>query len=203
MADLRVVVAAVAAAAGARWALPVPWWVGAAAAGLALWRRWPAVLCVAVLLLAARAGPPVPGRRHAAADRARGGRGDPPRRSGRQVRGGPGHGPAGTGARRALGPTRRGRPASPPTGGRAAHHQRPDRAPVTGDRGAAGPPARAGPGARRHGDGLVTRRRRQHGREPASGAPSRTAPTCCPAPTGPCSSASCWATTAASPPRSL
>jgi len=53
VADLWVVAAAVAAAAGAWWALPVPWWVGAAGAGLALWRRWPAVLCVAVLLLAA------------------------------------------------------------------------------------------------------------------------------------------------------
>ncbi len=53
MADLWVVAAAVAAAAGAWWALPVPWWLGAAGAGLALWRRWPAVLCVALLLLAA------------------------------------------------------------------------------------------------------------------------------------------------------
>ena len=166
VADLWVVAAAVAAAAGAWSALPVPWWLGAAGAGLALWRRWPAVLCVAVVLLAAGlAHRSLAGATPLPAGPVRGEvtlLDDPVDRFGAvraTARLGRAH--VELWARRG-----RGRPAAPPPGGRAAHHHRPDRTDVPGDRRAAGPPARAGPGARRRGDGLVTRRRREHGREP-------------------------------------
>ena len=53
MGDVWVVVLAAAAAAGSWWAGPLPWWLGAVLAAVAWFRRWPALLVVAVLLLAA------------------------------------------------------------------------------------------------------------------------------------------------------
>lgn len=53
MGDVWVVVLAAAAAAGSWWAGPVPWWLGALLGAVAWFRRWPLLLAVAVLLLAA------------------------------------------------------------------------------------------------------------------------------------------------------
>ena len=53
MGDMWVVAMAAAAAAGSWWAGPLPWWLGAVLAAIAWFRRWPALLVVAVLLAAA------------------------------------------------------------------------------------------------------------------------------------------------------
>ena len=53
MGDVWVVVMAAAAAAGSWWAGPLPWWLGSLLAAVAWFRRWPLLLAIAVLLLAA------------------------------------------------------------------------------------------------------------------------------------------------------
>ena len=53
MGDMWVVAMAAAAAAGSWWAGPLPWWLGTVLAAVAWFRRWPALLVVAVLLVAA------------------------------------------------------------------------------------------------------------------------------------------------------